>query len=218
MDQMGDAASKKLFLAAHFAGVIDYFESFLGGTLSGKVACFIPTASRVEKIRFYVNASKKALRSRGVSVTELDVSLASTSQIISCLDAADFIFVEGGNTFYLLQELRRSGADQLIIQQVNHGKPYVGISAGAMILSNDIGYSALMDNPQKGPKLNEDYSGLGLVDFLVVPHYNNIPFKKACRKIIDTYGDSEELVLVSNNQAVTLKGQLLEYAQPNESR
>ncbi len=31
-------------------------------------------------------------------------------------------YVSGGNTFYLLQELKRTGADLLLLEQIEHGK------------------------------------------------------------------------------------------------
>ena len=55
------------------------------------------------------------------------------------------IFVGGGNTFFLLQELKRSGADKIIAQEVAKGKFYIGESAGAIAACPDIGYSAVMD-------------------------------------------------------------------------
>lgn len=114
---------KRLFLASYFAKVSDQLEPFFGDTLFGKTVCFIPTASLVEKVNFYVGSSRKALLSLGASLLELDVSTASSEEITTSLNQADLIFVEGGNTFYLLQELRRSGADQATIDHVNRGKP-----------------------------------------------------------------------------------------------
>ena len=78
------------------------------------------------------------------------------------------IFVEGGNTFFLLQELKRTGADQMLIREVNLGKMYIGESAGAIVACPDIGYSTVMDAPEKAPDLS-DYSALSLVDFYAVP-------------------------------------------------
>ena len=56
------------------------------------------------------------------------------------LQVNDFIYVTGGNTFFLLQELKKAGADKLIKEQISAGKIYIGESAGAMILSPNIEY------------------------------------------------------------------------------
>lgn len=52
--------------------------------------------------------------------------------------------VAGGNMFYLLQELKRTGTDKLLADEINKGKLYIGESAGAILTAPDIGYSAEM--------------------------------------------------------------------------
>lgn len=47
----------KLFLSSSFANVIDLFSEFMG-ELRGKKVAFIPTASKVEEVTFYVEAAK----------------------------------------------------------------------------------------------------------------------------------------------------------------
>ena len=71
---------KKLFLTSSFADVVSLFVEF-EQHLKGKTVTFIPTASTVEKIVFYVNAAKKALEKLGLIVDELDISQASTDEI-----------------------------------------------------------------------------------------------------------------------------------------
>jgi dipeptidase E len=93
-----------------------------------------------------------------------------------------YVGVEGGNTFFLLQELKRSGADKLIVEHINRGKIYIGASAGSMIVSKDIEYAKYMDDPAVAEDLNNDFSALSIVDFYIVPHYANFPFKKAAEK------------------------------------
>ncbi|WP_323596791.1 Type 1 glutamine amidotransferase-like domain-containing protein [Aliarcobacter butzleri] len=76
--------------------------------LKGKTVTFIPTASKVEKVVFYVNSSKKALQKLGLIIDELDISTASNDEINSKLRNNDFIYITGGNTFFLLQELKKN--------------------------------------------------------------------------------------------------------------
>lgn len=71
---------------------------------------------------FYVAAGRKALEQMGLIVDELDISVATTSEIIAKIKGNDVIYVTGGNTFFLLQELKRTGADRVIIEEVNAGK------------------------------------------------------------------------------------------------
>ncbi|MDR7871684.1 dipeptidase E [Lacrimispora sphenoides] len=191
---------KKLFLVSSFKDVVNIFTDF-EKDLSGKTVTFIPTASKVEKVIFYVNAGRKALEKIGLTVDELEISTATTDEISSKIKNNDFIYVTGGNTFYLLQELKRTGADKLIIDEVNSGKLYIGESAGAMVVSANVEYAKGMDSIKKAPDL-ESFDALGLVEFYAVPHYNNPPFKKAAQKIIDTYSSTLKLTPISNSQAI----------------
>jgi dipeptidase E len=175
-----------------------------------KKGCFIPTASLTEKVTFYVGTDKKALEKLGMAVEELEISTAPTDEIASKISDADYVFVSGGNTFFLLQELRRTKTDKLIIEHIQKGKLYIGASAGSMILSKNIGYAKHMDNPADAPNLNDDFTALSVVDFCVVPHCVNAPFKKAAEKIIAAYSDTLDLRPISNSQAITVNGDTME--------
>ena len=141
----------------------------------------------------------------GLIVDELDVSTATQDDIVNKLTKNDYIYITGGNTFFLLQELKRSGADQIIVEQVNAGKLYVGESAGVMIAAPNIEYARAMDSVKKAPDL-ENFNSLGLTDFYTVPHHTNAPFKKAVEKIKEQYGSSLTLYPISNNEAVLVTG------------
>jgi len=196
---------KKMFLASSFKDTTDLFLEFKND-LSGKKVTFIPTASNVEKVVFYVNSGRKALEKAGFEVDVLDISTASAEDIKEKIAGNDYIYVTGGNTFFLLQELKRTGADKLIVEAVNGGKIYIGESAGAMVTAPDIEYAKAMDSVKKAPKL-EGFDALGLVDFYTVPHCENMPFKAAAKKIIDTYSETLKLVAINNGQAIVVNGE-----------
>ena len=125
---------KKLFLCSSFvdvAGLLSIFEK----NLKGKIVTFIPTASKVEKINFYVKDAKKELEKAGMITDILDISEAEKSEIVKKIRNNDFIYVSGGNTFYLLQEMKKTGIDEIIVEEVYNGKVYIGESAGAMVVS-----------------------------------------------------------------------------------
>ena len=195
---------KKLFLASYFSGVVKLLPEFMNNACSGKKVVFIPTASIVEKVTFYVGTDKKALEKLGLIIDELEISKASPDEIETKINSADYIFVEGGNTFFLLQELKRTGTDKLIIKHINKGKLYIGASAGSMILSKDIEYVKYMDSTGAAPELKNEFTALSVVDFCVVPHYTNFPFKKVAEKIIEEYSGKLDLRPISNNQVITV--------------
>ena len=121
----------------------------------------------------------------------------------------DLIYVTGGNTFFLLQELKRTGADKILIQEIENGKCYIGESAGAIVVSPNIEYSSEMDCVEKAPNLI-DYAGLNLVDFYVVPHFKNWEMGKAVEKIVATYSSTLCLNVISDSQAILIRNNEIE--------
>ena len=179
--------------------------------LAGKTVSYIPTAIIGEAdgdeavIEGMIKEETDMLENLGLKVDVLEISAASREKITRSLTENDLIFVGGGNTFFLLQELRRTGADKLLAREVEQGKLYIGESAGAAVACPDIGYCALMDAPEKAPEL-ESYSALGLVDFYVVPHLDNEEMGEGARKIIETYGDKLDLKVIMDEQAILVEG------------
>ncbi|MCG3692159.1 peptidase E [Aliarcobacter butzleri] len=207
---------KKLFLASSFKDVANIFADF-EKDLKGKTVTFIPTASKVEKVIFYVNSGKKALQKLGLIIDELDISTASNDEINSKLRNNDFIYITGGNTFFLLQELKKTGADKIIIDEINKGKLYIGESAGAIVTSANVEYAKRMDDVKKAPNLTE-FSGLNLVDFYVIPHYTNFPFEKTVEKIIEDYSSKLNLSPISNKDAILVVDNKIDFIQNKEEK
>lgn len=197
---------KRLFLCSSFADVANLLIDFANEDLKGKIIAFIPTASLTESIRFYVKTGKKALEKVGMIVEEVEITQFSNEEISSILHKCDYIYITGGNTFFLLQELKRKGVDKIISEQVKSGKLYIGESAGAIIASPDTEYmkNVNFDPIKKAPEL-EDYSSLGLVDFYTIPHYGNFPFKKKGEKVIQLYNEKLQLIPISNKQAIFIE-------------
>lgn len=169
--------------------------------LKGKRVAYIPTAAAVERLGFFTKISKWMLKAMGASVTVLDVSAVPRETMEAELSACDVVFVCGGNTFYLLQELGRSGADELIKREVERGKLYVGESAGAIVAAPDIAYSRAMDDPGKAPALDST-ARLGLTGFYTVPHAGNHEFGRAVEAIADEFGQVLDLRVIGDKQAI----------------
>ena len=85
---------------------------------------------------------------------------------------SDVIYLAGGNTFYFLHHLRKSGLLPLLKQFVGRGGVLAGLSAGAIILTPHIGTagSPLPDPDDNDVKL-KNLRALGLVRFEFYPHY-----------------------------------------------
>ena len=195
---------KKVLLVSMTHNVTDLVKA-AEPDLKGRTVTYIPTAAIAEEIEGMAEEETRMLEDLGLTVDELEVSTASRETVREKLMKNDMIFVGGGNTFFLLQELKRSGADQIIAQEVEKGKFYIGESAGAIAACPDIGYSAVMDVPDKAPGLT-DYTGMGLVDFYVVPHLGHPEMGPGAEMIIEKYSSELDLKVIDDYQAILVEG------------
>ena len=195
----------KLFLCSYFAAVSSFTPQFVGGDLKGKVLAFIPTASLHEKYTEYVDEAKQAFENMGLKVEVLDVSSAPKELTERTLQRCDLIYVSGGNTFFLLQELEKSGAKTIILEQVKGGKPYIGESAGSVIMAPNISYVKDMDEAERAAPQLKSFEGLGLVDFYPLPHYKSFPFEEVTEKMLVKYAKLG-LKPITNQQALFING------------
>ncbi|PGH22107.1 peptidase S51 [Fusobacterium polymorphum] len=195
---------KNLFLCSYFTGVKDTFKDFMNNDTKGKKALFIPTANIDEETKFLVDEAKEVFKSLGMEVEDLEISKLDEKTIKNKIEKANYLYVGGGNTFYLLQELKRKNLIDFIKNRVNSGMVYIGESAGAIITSKDTEYSDLMDDVSIAKDLKE-YSGLNLVDFYIVPHLNEFPFEESSKQIVEKYKDILNIIAINNSQAIIIK-------------
>ena len=80
----------------------------------------------------------------------------------------DILYVGGGNTFGTLKKIKDSGFDKAIIDYINKGVIYIGGSCGAHLLTKNIEHLLSLDN---NIYELENYDALGVVDFILIPHY-----------------------------------------------
>ena len=179
---------KKILLVSMLCNVTDLLKR-AEPDLNGKTVTYIPTAAIAEEIEGMAEAETRMLEELGLTVDELEVSAASEETVREKLAKNDMIFVGGGNTFFLLQELKRSGADRIIAREAEKGKLYIGES----------------DVPGKAPELT-DYTGMGLVDFYVVPHLGHPEMGPAANAIIEKYSSKLGLKVIDDHQAILIEG------------
>lgn len=192
---------KTLFLTSYFSGVGNLFRNFIQEQILSKQVLFIPTAGNVEHYVGYIDEAKYVFQTLGFSVDILDI--ANTSEVIikEKIKQTPYLYISGGNTFYLLQELKRKHLLPSIKSQIDEGMIYIGESAGAMITTLDIEYAQIMDDKNLANDLN-DYSALNLIDFAIVPHYGEFPFEETTIEIVQAYQYKLKLLPITNSQAI----------------
>ena len=196
---------KRIFLCSSFADVASILSKSVSVPLKGKTVAFIPTASIHEEYIQYVEDGRMALDSLGLIVNEIEITQCSKNKIKDVLYDCDCIYISGGNTFFLMQELRKTGTDKLIIEQIEKGKLYIGESAGAMILAPNIEYAKDMDDHLTQTPDFTDFKGLGIVEFYPVVHFNSFPFEEAAQKVVHK-NCHLPLEIITNQQAIVVVG------------
>lgn len=190
-----------LFLCSHFAEVGILLEH----QVSEKNVVFIPTASIHEEYRGYVDSARDLWIQMGAVITELEISTASGDEIENAFTKADILYFTGGNTFFLVDWIKKTGVDNLIERHLKAGKLYVGESGGAIICAKELSYIKPMDEVPENYS-QKDYSGLGLVDFYVVPHYLCEPFTESSKEIIEKFAELN-LAAITNSQAILVQNE-----------
>lgn len=102
----------------------------------------------------------------------VDVRRELSSKELHQAMLSDVIYLAGGNTFYFLKHLRRSGLFSLLPEYVASGGVLAGLSAGGIILTDNINLAAYpaFDADDNDVDLR-NWNALKLVDFEFFPHY-----------------------------------------------
>lgn len=89
---------------------------------------------------------------------------------------------------------------------MREGKTYIGESAGAVVAGPNIEYIKRMDSEDPAPYLDNDYAGLGLVDFSIVPHIDSPALGESAAEIMRHSNGDDHMVPIRDDQAVLVNG------------
>jgi dipeptidase E len=148
----------------HGSGYLEYLlEELKGHFKSADEILFIPYA-RPGGISHddYTKTVSKAFQATGKSVRGIHEFKNPKEAIIK----AQGIFVGGGNTFVLVNQLYKNAVLMAIKNAVDRGTPYLGTSAGSNICG--LTMNTTNDMPIIYPP---SFKTLGLVPFNINPHY-----------------------------------------------
>lgn len=130
---------------------------------------FITTAANPIEKPSYMYRELESLKKLGFKINKFDLLGKSKKEVEKEVDKSNVVFVIGGEPFFLLKEVRKSGFDR-IIKKLNNDKLYVGASAGTYIACPSV-EMGLWKKPNRNTYGIKDFTGMGLVDFMVVAHY-----------------------------------------------
>jgi dipeptidase E len=199
----------KLFLASLASETLDLVIPLLPDKPQNLKLAFIPTAADpyVGQAMPWMDADRATLAKMNFTVTDYDLKGKNISTLRHDLSIYDVVFVEGGNTFYLLNEMRKSGFDIVIKELLDKGAVYIGASAGSMILGPDLNHLTTVDHPEIVPDLT-DYRCLSLIKSRILPHFGRDKYASRHEELQKQWGD--QILPLRDNQALIVNGDNME--------
>lgn len=207
----------KLFLTS--AGLRDEFKeeffNMLGKKPEDCKIAFIPTACDPELDKSYVKWTTDQIEAAGFPWYEVDLKSENAHTLRSKLTPADIIMVNGGNTFYLLDQARKSGFVDILRELLDGDKLYFGISAGSYLVCPNIEAAKWKGLDDENVVKMTDYSACGLVDFLIVAHYAD-KWQSSLESGLAT--TNFPVVALTDQQAVMVDGEKIKVVGDGEIR
>ncbi|MFC1787907.1 Type 1 glutamine amidotransferase-like domain-containing protein [Patescibacteria group bacterium] len=129
-------------------------------------------SSQTDPNREYFKQTAKWYKEFGVNdFTYFDFDQEYDENKLDDLLSADAIFLSGGNTFYFLDSLKQKNFLSKLRDFVFNGGILIGLSAGSIIMSEDISMASGPEGDENTVGL-DDLSSLGLIDFYFYPHFD----------------------------------------------
>lgn len=204
----------EILLMSYLAGTKNITKKYLS-KIDLKKILFIPTAGNVEPYTGYIDEGIEMLKSLGYELEIIDISKFDEEYLKDRFSKTECICISGGNTFYLLQELKKKNLVDVLFKRIKEGLLYIGESAGAIIMSKSIEYNQIMDDKSIASEL-DNYGGLNVFDYYVLPHIGEYPFEETTQKTLEIYQDEIPLVPINNNEAILVDNN--GYTVLNESK
>lgn len=196
----------KLFLASSFVETAKLLKTKLGKIKDKKVVFIANAADNDKGDKWWVRYDRNAFIKLGCKTTDVDLRNIDKKDFIKLLDESDIIHFCGGSVIYLICLIKEKGFAKLITDYVKKGKlVYTGTSAGSMIVADDLTIDSYDPDEKEFVDRMKDNSGLGLVNFLIIPHTNSKDFAKGNAKMVTELPEMDthqSLIFIYDNQAV----------------
>jgi len=171
----------KLILASNLGFVLKYGYDLTDIPKDQIKIGYITTASKGASSTDYVEALKIRIKEASYYFEEFDIENKTKEELKDFFKDKNVIHMEGGNTFYLLKAIRKTGFDKILSELLNEGKVYIGTSAGSSIMGPTIGFSShIPENTRE-----DELEALNFVPFLIKCHYTDEK-EKEYKEILQT--------------------------------
>lgn len=205
-DRPGTQREAKLYLTSAAINVLDDLVPLLPEQESGNTDCYIVTAGNLDEDPHWIADEIGAISDTGREVRRIDLAVLAKDTLEAAFHGCAVVWVGGGNTFYLLQEVKRSGFDEFVARKIASGIPYVGTSAGSIILAPNIESVRFADDPAQAPEL-ASFDGLGLFPLVPLAHFDNPDFEDVYRQILaHALENGVDFVTLKEKQFIVVDG------------
>ena len=161
----------------------------LFGMVTGKnpLMVYIPASSYLSEVEFH-HFVEQYRRFRVKRFLHFPVDVPFDKILFREMLKADVIHLGGGNTFHFLLWLRKTRMLEALRDYVHHGGILTGLSAGAIMMTQDIQTAGMpsFDRDENHDNV-KNLEALTLLEFDFFPHYRNSPrydteFRKFSKK------------------------------------
>ena len=173
-------------------------------TAEAKVA--VIHAARKPEHLVYVNEVGKELNRLGILHPNVLYFNIAKDKSFPKLANYDAVYVCGGNTFYILDRMRRSGVEESIKKFVRTGGLYIGVSAGSIIAGGSIEIASWGREGDPNEINLRDLKGFCFTNITIFPHY-----KTKLKKEVNEFRNkvSYPVEPIKDGEAIVINGKSL---------
>lgn len=197
----------KLFLASSANKTLPLLSKLVPAL--GKNVLFVANAADPYNAgdKFWVDDDRNAFKELGYQIHEADLRETTPGHLEQLLKAEDILHICGGSVYYLISLLREKGLERAILNAIkNNLVVYTGTSAGSIIVSKNLKPFSYDQEEIEHIKKVPGHRGLGVIDFGIVPHCNNVDFVDEHKKIVEQMpNDPEPLFFLQDTQVVWIE-------------
>ena len=213
--------------------IADALRGLIGKPFDESKLVFVPTAASIEASdkSWLINDLVNCINLKWREIDILDIAATPEEKMWrSRIESADAILFGGGNSFFLMHWLKKSGLEKLLPELLKT-RVYIGISAGSIIAARNLSLSSgrrrdlfelfFEEEINSGERAGIE-EGLGLADFHVRPHLNSEHFPKMKAEYLGKIAkdlkepmyaidDQSAIEVIDDNKRIVSEGQYLTY-------
>lgn len=186
----------------------DKLMQMVGKSFDEMAVVYIPTAINIASVANKRWAIDNIIRLDNMKIACIDIvdfSAIPKDMWLPRLEKADVLYVEGGNPFYLMDEMKKAGLVELFNTNLVD-KVYVGCSAGSAVLGKII---IKRIEAEPGYKIG---NGFGLVNLSIRPHFLSADKANITEDLIQKIAEEsdEAIYAIDDNTGIAIEERKIE--------